>query len=130
MDLRKGADTERPAPKQGIFGAADAPAGLAPAYVPPEEDFAEKFVRKQAEAVEREVMHTKRVAEEEDALDAFMDAEVKPTVQATEEAVRVPRGVAVLRSGWTGVTVAGALFVSVPVCCLVCCIPVTVVSES
>ena len=95
MDLNKGTGTEHSAPKQGIFGAADAPAGLAPAYVPAEEDFAQKMARKRAEAIKREVMHTKRVAEEEDALDMFMDAEVKPTVQATEEAVRLLRAVVV-----------------------------------
>lgn len=92
MDLQKATGTERAAaPKQSMFSAADAPAGLAPSYVPPEEDFALKMARKQAEAVEREIVHTKRTAEEEDALDAFMDAEVKPTVQATNEAVRLLR---------------------------------------
>jgi hypothetical protein len=95
MDLQKGSGTERAAPKQSIFAAADAPTGLAPVYVPPEEDFAKKMARRQAEAVEREIMHTKRLAEEEDALDVFMDAEVKPTVQATQEAVRVLRNNAV-----------------------------------
>lgn len=89
MDMQKTTGTVRAAPKQSIFAAEDAPTGLAPAYVPPEEDFAKKMAHRQVEAVEREIMHTKRVAEEEDALDAFMDAEVKPTVQATEEAVRL-----------------------------------------
>jgi hypothetical protein len=87
IDLQKVSGNERAAQKQSIFAAADAPSGLAPVYVPPEEDFARKLARKQAEAVEREIMHAKQVAEEEDALDAFMHAEVKPTVQATQEAV-------------------------------------------
>jgi hypothetical protein len=72
---------------QSMFAAQDAPAGLAPAFAPQQEEFSTKMARKQAEAAEREIAHTKRLAEEEDALDAFMDAEVMPEVAAKREEV-------------------------------------------
>lgn len=70
-----------------LFSATDDPSGLAPAYEPKNQDIASEFARKTAETAEREVAYTKAMAEEEDALDAFMTAEVMPEVQAKQEEV-------------------------------------------
>lgn len=71
-----------------LFSACEDPSGLAPAYEPKRQDMASEYARKQAQAAEREATYTKVMADEEDALDAFMSAEVMPEVKVKQEEVR------------------------------------------
>ena len=73
-----------------MFGdnAADEPSGLAPAFEPSRGNVADEFARKQAEAERRRVEHVRAQAEDDDALDAFMEAEVLPDVAAKNEEAR------------------------------------------
>jgi hypothetical protein len=75
---------------QTLFGDADdEPTGLAPAYKKARSSVADEFAQKHFEAEEKRLAHLKaQQDDEEDALDAFMNAEVLPDVQAN--AAEVP----------------------------------------
>lgn len=82
-----GLEHSKSAAAASLFSETDDPSGLAPAYEPKRQDLASEFARKEAETAEREVAYAKAMADEEDALDAFMSAEVMPEVQAKREEV-------------------------------------------
>lgn len=72
-----------------LFGDdSDEPTGLGPAFEQRRGDAAEEYARKIVEQRRRRQEHERSLAEEEDALDTFMDAEVLPEVAAKEEEVR------------------------------------------
>eukprot|EP00892_Ulva_mutabilis_P007101 jgi/Ulvmu1/4763/UM020_0048.1 len=87
MDAAK-AEQQKSAAAASLFSVTEDPSGLAPAYEPKRQDLASEYARKQAEAAEREATYTKAMADDEDALDAFMSAEVMPEVKAKQEEIR------------------------------------------
>ena len=87
--------SERPsqpsAAAKAMFGDdSDEPSGLAPAFEQARTTAADDFARKREEARLRQVEHARAQAEDEDALDAFMDAEVLPEVTQKKEEVCLP----------------------------------------
>lgn len=83
-----GLDRGKSVSAKSMFSAPDDPSGLAPVHDPKVKDIARDFARKTAEIADQEVKYTKALAEEEDALDAFMSAEVMPEVHAKQQEVR------------------------------------------
>jgi hypothetical protein len=90
MPGKSGSTTGTPAPATAaLFGDdSDEPTGLGPAFEQKHGDAAEEYARKVVEQRRRRQEHERMQAEEEDALDVFMDAEVLPEVAAKEEEVR------------------------------------------
>jgi hypothetical protein len=83
------ARSEEPRRRAPLFGDADdEPTGLAPAYKKARSSVADEYARKQVDADERRMAHLQaQQDDEDDALDAFMNAEVLPDVQASAEEV-------------------------------------------